>query len=107
MSMWYSTKKSPLCCGTLQFGRFKFNKPTNQDIHTFIQLKGNELDGYAFGQAEFSNDSLTLKENKEAFAELCDKYELLFKSEPRINKAHTADVKNKVFMAVFKARAKT
>lgn len=102
--MWYSTKKSPLCCGVLQFGRFKFTKPTNPDIHTFIQLKGTELDQFAFGQAEFTDDPLTLKENQAAFEELCAKFHLLHKTLPRINQSHTAETKNKVFMAIFRKK---
>jgi hypothetical protein len=104
--MWYSTKQSPLCCGVLQFGRYKFIKPTYQSVHIFIELTGNELDRFSYGQAEFSDDPVTLKENAAAFEELCQKFDLVYKTEPRLNKAHQAEKKNKLFMAIFQAKKK-
>lgn len=105
--MWYSIKDSPLCCGVRQFGRYRKVKPTVSNGHVFVELKGNELDNYAFGQAEFTDDPNSLEENKAAFKELCEKFHILHKTMPRRNEHHTNVQKNKVFMAIFRKRLST
>lgn len=106
--MWYSIKQSPLCCGIRQFGRYRETKPSAQyGGHDWVQLKGTELDNYAFGQAEFTNEPGSEEANIAAFEELCEHFHLLHKTLPRVNKNHNGGAgTNKIFVAIFRKKLK-
>lgn len=111
--MWFKTVETELCCGLLQFGTYRKQQPTHWDYwgdknvpdSDFIKPKGNELNEYSYGHAEFTDDPAVKEVNELAYAYLCDKFDLVFQSEPRINKNHSAIKKNKVFICIFKKKA--